>query len=179
MNPNIENLNDPAERRKSVRLKVRPDLQTYNQKYEGKTFHVIKDPVCLRYYRFNKQEHFVFGLFDGEHTLEQVRDRFESEFPPQRLEYQDLEVFGRGGSIYMKNGSVELRKGRDTAAVEIAPLAPQDAEPITHMVNALRTKKPLGGIVGLDINVGVAEIIEAAKMSVKSGKAVALPLPLK
>jgi predicted dehydrogenase len=93
--------------------------------------------------------------------------------------YQDLEVFGRGGSIYMKNGSVELRKGKDTTAVEIAPLAPQDAEPITHMVNALRTKKPLGGLVGLDINVGVAEIIEAAKMSVKSGKAVALPLPLK
>lgn len=90
-----ENLNDPAERRKSVRLKVRPDLQTYEQKYEGKTYHVVKDPVCLRYYRFNRQEHFVFGLFDGEHTLEQVRDRFEAEFPPQRLEYQDLEVFAR------------------------------------------------------------------------------------
>ncbi|VTT97087.1 m50 family : Multidrug resistance efflux pump OS=Singulisphaera acidiphila (strain ATCC BAA-1392 / DSM 18658 / VKM B-2454 / MOB10) GN=Sinac_6853 PE=4 SV=1: Peptidase_M50 [Gemmataceae bacterium] len=90
-----ENLNDPAERRKSVKLKVRPDLQTYEQKYEGKTYHVVKDPVCLRYYRFNRQEHFVFGLFDGEHTLEQVRDRFEAEFPPQRLEYQDLEVFAR------------------------------------------------------------------------------------
>ncbi|MBA4189737.1 MAG: hypothetical protein C0467_17260 [Planctomycetaceae bacterium] len=95
MNTETENLNDPAERRKSVRLKVRPDLQTYEQKYEGKTFHVIKDPVCLRYYRFNRQEHFVFKLFDGEHTLEQVRDSFESEFPPQRLEYQDLEVFAR------------------------------------------------------------------------------------
>lgn len=95
MNTETENLNDPAERRKSVRLKVRPDLQIYEQKYEGKTFHVVKDPVCLRYYRFNKQEHFVFKLFDGEHTLEQVRDRFEGEFPPQRLEYQDLEVFAR------------------------------------------------------------------------------------
>ncbi len=95
MNTDTENLNDPAERRKSVRLKVRPDLQTYEQKYEGKTYHVVKDPVCLRYYRFNRQEHFVFGLFDGEHTLEQVRDRFEGEFPPQRLEYQDLEVFAR------------------------------------------------------------------------------------
>ena len=31
-----ENLNDPAERRKQVRLKVRPDLQIYEQKYEGK-----------------------------------------------------------------------------------------------------------------------------------------------
>ncbi|MBN9522442.1 hypothetical protein J0H58_28635, partial [bacterium] len=83
------NLNNPAERRKQVRLKVRPDLQVYEQKYEGKGFHVVKDPVCLRYYRFNKQEYFVFSLFDGQHTMEQVRDRFEEEFTPQRLEQQD------------------------------------------------------------------------------------------
>ena len=69
-----ENLNNPAERRKAVRLKVRPDLQIFEQKYEGKTFHVVKDPVCLRYYRFNQQEYFVFQLFDGKHTLEEVRD---------------------------------------------------------------------------------------------------------
>lgn len=90
-----ENLNDPAERRKAVRLKVRPDLQIYEQKYEGKTYHVVKDPVCLRYYRFNQQEYFVFRLFDGDHTLEQVRDRFEDEFKPHRLEYHDLEAFAR------------------------------------------------------------------------------------
>ncbi|MCS7020192.1 MAG: hypothetical protein NZU63_00015 [Gemmataceae bacterium] len=90
-----DSLNDPAVRRKAVRLRVRPDLQVFEQKYEGKTYHVVKDPVCLRYYRFNKQEYFVFRLFDGEHTLEQVRDRFEEEFKPHRLEYQDLESFAR------------------------------------------------------------------------------------
>ena len=63
------NLNNPAERRKQVRLKVRPDLQTYEQKYEGKGFHVVKDPVCLRYYRFNRQEYFVFSLFDGHRRI--------------------------------------------------------------------------------------------------------------
>ncbi|HEV3436229.1 MAG TPA: site-2 protease family protein, partial [Gemmata sp.] len=81
--------------RKAVRLKVRPDLQIFAQKYEGKTYHVVKDPVCLRYYRFNQQEYFVFQLFSGDHTLEQVRDRFEDEFKPHRLEYQDLEAFAR------------------------------------------------------------------------------------
>jgi putative peptide zinc metalloprotease protein len=90
-----ENLNDPAERRKSVKLKVRPDLQIFEQKYEGKTYHVVKDPVCLRYYRFNRQEYFVFQLFDGDHTLELIRDRFEEEFKPHRLEYADLEAFAR------------------------------------------------------------------------------------
>lgn len=91
----IANLNNPAERRKSVRLRVRPDLQSFEQKYEGKTFTVIKDPVCLRYYRFSRQEHFVFGLFDGKHTMEEVQEAFEEEFKPMRLELADLEGFAR------------------------------------------------------------------------------------
>ena len=85
----------PVERRKQVRLKVRPDLQHVEQRYEGKRFHVVKDPVCLRYYRFNQQEYFVFNLFDGAHSMEEVRTRFEDEFKPHRLEYQDLEAFAR------------------------------------------------------------------------------------
>src|SRR5438105_10300373 len=88
-------LNSPAERRKQVRLRVRPDLQIFEQKYEGKVYHVVKDPVCLRYYRFNKQEYFVFSLFDGGHTMEEVQKSFEDEFKPQRLEHQDLESFAR------------------------------------------------------------------------------------
>jgi putative peptide zinc metalloprotease protein len=91
----ITNLNNPAERRKQVRLRVRPDLQVFEQKYEGKTFHVVKDPVCLRYYRFSKQEYFVFNLFDGRHTMEEVQEAFEEEFKPLRLEPQDLEGFAR------------------------------------------------------------------------------------
>ena len=87
--------NSPAERRKQVRLRVRPDLQISEQRYEGKLFHVVKDPVCLRYYRFNKQEYYVFSLFDGTHTMEDVRKKFEDEFKPHRLEFADLEAFAR------------------------------------------------------------------------------------
>src|SRR5882724_2015546 len=43
--------------------------------------------------------------------------------------YQDLEVFGLKGSVYMKNRSVEQQEGREKKTVEIAPLAPEDAEP--------------------------------------------------
>ena len=92
---NAQLLDNPAERRKLVRLTVRPGLHAHDQRYEGKLFHVIKDPICLRYYRFNKQEYFVFRLFDGKHTMEDVRKRFEDEFKPHRLEFQDLESFAR------------------------------------------------------------------------------------
>ena len=91
--------------------------------------------------------------------------------------FQDLEVFGYGenggsGSVYMKNGSVELRKGRQTQAVDIQPLPPDRAEPIAYMVSCLRNHKPIEGMTAIDINVGVIEIIEAAKESVRTGKPV-------
>ena len=89
--------------------------------------------------------------------------------------YQDLEVFGIKGSVYMKNGSVERQEGRNKTAVDIAPLAPEDAEPIHFMVTRMRQKKQIEGMTSLDMNVQVVEIIEAAKESVRTGKAVPLP----
>jgi predicted dehydrogenase len=90
--------------------------------------------------------------------------------------YQDLEVFGLKGSVYMTQRGVELRQGKEAKQLEMEPLPPERSEPVAYMVDALRNKKPIEGVVALDINVGVNEIIEAAKMSVKSGKAVKLPL---
>jgi predicted dehydrogenase len=92
--------------------------------------------------------------------------------------YQDLEIYGRQGSLYMKNGKVELRKGRngEPQSLPLEPLPPERAEPVAFMVNALRNQKEIEGVTALDINVGVVEIIEAAKQSVKSGRAVPLPL---
>jgi predicted dehydrogenase len=90
--------------------------------------------------------------------------------------FQDLEVFGLKGSLYMTNGKVELRTGKQTKEVDVAPLAPERAEPVAYMVDCLRNKRPVEGLVAIDINLGVNEIIEAAKMSVASGKAVKLPL---
>jgi len=90
--------------------------------------------------------------------------------------FQDLEVFGLGGSLYMKNGSVELRKGRETKEVPLEPLPPERSDPIAYMVHCIRSNQPIQGLTALDINVGVNEIIEAAKISVQTGRAVKLPL---
>jgi predicted dehydrogenase len=90
--------------------------------------------------------------------------------------YQDLEVFGLKGSVYMTQRGVALRQGRESKDLPMEPLPPDRAEPIAYMVSALKNKKPIEGMVALDINVGVNEIIEAAKISVKSGQAVKLPL---
>ena len=84
-----------SERRKQVRLKKRPDLQTTLQRYEGRHCHVVKDPINLKYYRFSEHEYYVFKMLDGQHTLEQIQKEFEGYYRPERVSLEDLEVFAR------------------------------------------------------------------------------------
>src|SRR5437588_7790975 len=84
-----------VERRKKVRIRIRRDLGIAPQKYEGRTYYVVKDPVSLRYYRFKEQEHFLIQLMDGGHTLDQAQKAFETRFRPDRLTLEDLEQFGQ------------------------------------------------------------------------------------
>jgi predicted dehydrogenase len=89
--------------------------------------------------------------------------------------YQDLEVFGREGSLYMANNRVEVRKGRGPAQpIDLKPLPPEQAEPIAYMIESIRSKKPIEGLTAIDINVDVVQIMDAAKESVRTGRAVAL-----
>src|SRR3954447_8057814 len=83
------------ERRKQVKLRLRGDLSIAPQKYEGRTYYVVKDPVSLRYYRFKEQEHFLIRLMDGTHTLDDAQKAFEKRFRPDRLTREDLEHFGQ------------------------------------------------------------------------------------
>ncbi len=83
------------ERRKRVRLRLRPDLAITPQRYEGRTYYVIKDPVSLRYYRFKEQEHFLLGFMDGSHTLDEAQKEYEKRFRPERLNLEDLEAFAQ------------------------------------------------------------------------------------
>jgi predicted dehydrogenase len=89
--------------------------------------------------------------------------------------FQDLELFGLKGSVLMQQKGVTLQKGREgTKSLDLTPLAPEDAEPIAYMVSRLRQNKPVEGLTAMDINVGVIEIIDAAKESIATGKPVKL-----
>lgn len=92
--------------------------------------------------------------------------------------FQDLEVFGLGGSLYVTREKLELRKGKgEPESVPLHPLAADRADPVSYMVSCIRSHQPVQGLTSLDMNVGVVEIIEAAKLSVRTGRAVELPLP--
>jgi len=83
------------ERRKKVRIHIRSDLKIAPQKYEGRTYYVVKDPVSMRYYRFKEQEHFLIRLMDGSHTLDEAQKEYEKRFRPERLTLEDLEGFAQ------------------------------------------------------------------------------------
>jgi putative peptide zinc metalloprotease protein len=83
------------ERRKQIRIRLRCDLRIEPHKYEGRTYYVIKDPVSLRYYRFEEQEHFIIEMMNGAATLDQTQKEFEKRFRPKRLTLEDLEGFAQ------------------------------------------------------------------------------------
>ena len=151
------------------------DFQCYNAVwalwYLGKPQTVFAQTNQLRPETFPKVEdtsvmvlHYKngVGLFEGSWDLPRS--------------FQEVEAFGLKGSVLMQNGKVEVRQGRDTQEVPLAQLPPERAEPIAYMVDCIRNSRPIEGMTALDLNVNVVEIIEAAKQSVKTGRAVSLPL---
>jgi predicted dehydrogenase len=87
--------------------------------------------------------------------------------------FQDLEVFGRGGSLYVTGDKVELRKGGSPVeTVSLHPLPPERSEPVAYMVGSMKNNKDLDGLVALPVNVDVVAILDAAKQSLASGRAV-------
>jgi predicted dehydrogenase len=75
----------------------------------------------------------------------------------------------------MTQQKVELRKGTGQAMdLPLTRLPPDQADAIALMVSASKNNKPIEGITALDINVGVMEIIDAAKKSIRTGRAVKL-----
>lgn len=85
------------------------------------------------------------------------------------------EVYGRNGSIVMGRTPQLYKTGqRGPESLRVDPLPPERADAVSYMVNRLSTKQPLEGMTALGINIEVQEVLEAAKLSVKTGKAVKL-----
>ncbi len=76
-----------------VSLRKRQDLVAQRQRYEGENYWVIKDPVGLNYFRFREEEFFLLNQLDGTSSLDAIKERFEAEFPPQKITLEELQQF--------------------------------------------------------------------------------------
>ena len=47
----------------------------------------------MRYFRLDEKQHFLLGLMDGAHTLDEIKSEYEKRFRPDRLSADELENF--------------------------------------------------------------------------------------
>ncbi len=90
--------------------------------------------------------------------------------------FQDLEVFGDKGSVSMTARGVEAYIGRDKKDLPPGTLEESRRDPIAYFISAVRSGKPVEGMVSPEFNLDVMQIMEAARLSAGSGKPVSLPL---
>ena len=100
-------------------IRARPDLKARRQRYQGRVYYVVKDPVGLQYFRFEEEEFAVLQMLDGQSSLEEIAERFEKEFPPQTIRVEELQNFigmlHRSGLVLSDSAGqgVQLKKRRD------------------------------------------------------------------
>lgn len=100
-------------------IRVRPDLKSRRQRYQGRVYWVVKDPVGLQYFRFEEEEYAILQMLNGEASLDEIAERFEAEFPPQTIRTEELQQFigmlHRSGLVITGSGGQgeQLKKLRD------------------------------------------------------------------
>jgi putative peptide zinc metalloprotease protein len=72
-------------------LAMRRDLVVRQQRWQGREYWTIKDPLTLKYYRFEAEEFAILSLLDGQASSDAIRERFERDFAPQRISAQQLQ----------------------------------------------------------------------------------------
>src|SRR5438067_5578322 len=74
-----------------IALQMRRDLVVRRQCWQSREYWTVKDPLTLKYYRFEEEEFAILSMLDGQMSSDAIRERFEREFAPQRLTAPQLQ----------------------------------------------------------------------------------------
>lgn len=100
-------------------LRRRPDLTAKKQRYQGRTYWVVKEPIGLNYFRFQEEEFAILQMLDGSMSLDEIKEQFERQFPPEKITVGELQQFigtlHRSGLIvaHVPGQGYQLKKRRD------------------------------------------------------------------
>ncbi len=72
---------------------MRPDLKAHKQRYQGRLYWVIKDPIGLNYFRFQEEEFALMKMLDGKSSLDDLKHGFEEMFAPQQISVDEIGQF--------------------------------------------------------------------------------------
>ena len=92
---------------------MRPDLICYQQDYQDRSYWIVKDPINLKYFRFEEEEFAILQMLDGHCSADQIKRRFDHRFTPQKINLRELFQFA--GSLYRGNLVVSNASGQGNA----------------------------------------------------------------
>ncbi|MBQ7814326.1 MAG: hemolysin D, partial [Thermoguttaceae bacterium] len=72
---------------------ARSDLEAKRATYLGRSYWIVKDPIGLKYYRFQDEEYFILEQLDGTKSLDAIKEAFEARFPPQKITLEEIQSF--------------------------------------------------------------------------------------
>jgi putative peptide zinc metalloprotease protein len=84
-----------------IPLRMRPDLRCERISYQGVGTFVVKDPVALKYFRFQAEQFRILQLLDGKRNLEEISELVRREFPALGLLTSDVQ---RAIAEFHRNG---------------------------------------------------------------------------
>ena len=76
-----------------LNLRMRADVSAQRQSYQGRDYWVLKDPISLKYFRFEEEEFALLQMLDGTRSPEQIKRQFDYDFAPQKITLQELYQF--------------------------------------------------------------------------------------
>jgi len=75
--------------------RFRAEVEVSEQVYDGQPYWVLKDPLSLRYYRFNREEYFIIEQLRRGVTLRQLKEAHRREFNSDLLNNGEIGQFVR------------------------------------------------------------------------------------
>src|SRR2546423_783123 len=114
-----------------IALQMRRDLVVRRQRWQAREYWTVKDPLTLKYYRFENEEFAILSMLDGQTSSDAIRERFEREFAPQRISAAQLQhlltmlhrsnllvadAAGQGGELLKRDRQRQRREWLATAS---------------------------------------------------------------
>jgi len=91
LNPHPHNSISPPDLRELPRTRL--DLTATEQIYDGQPYWVVKDPMSLRYFRFNREEYFIIEQLGKGMTLSELKEAHYQEFRGTPLTTEEVAQF--------------------------------------------------------------------------------------
>ena len=147
---------------------------------KGRPAKVFTRSLTLKASQHNKVEDdavIVLEYADGTAILE---PSWDWPFTMERIQ-----VFGPGGSLLAIPNALFYRAAKTPVSAEepngqsllLTLPPPTESNPIAYFTDCILHDKPVEGLLSGRLNVEVNEILDAAKESIRTGQAVALPAP--